>query len=67
MDAVRGMSPHQVMVLDGEFILTGRFNCTKAAQEKNAGNVLIIHDPALAAHYAKNWDAHQRHCQPSVG
>jgi hypothetical protein len=40
---------------------------TKAAQEKNAENLLIIRDPALAAQYAQNWDAHRQHSQLYVG
>jgi hypothetical protein len=40
---------------------------TKSAQEKNAENVLIIRDQALAVQYAQNWDAHRQHSQPYVG
>jgi phosphatidylserine/phosphatidylglycerophosphate/cardiolipin synthase-like enzyme len=40
---------------------------TKAAQEKNAENVLIIRDKALAAQYTQNWEAHRQHSQPYVG
>jgi phosphatidylserine/phosphatidylglycerophosphate/cardiolipin synthase-like enzyme len=43
------------------------FNFTKAAQEKNAENLLIIRDPALAALYTQNWDTHRQHSQPYVG
>jgi hypothetical protein len=31
----------------------------KAAQEKNAENLLIIRDQALAVHYTQNWQAHR--------
>jgi phosphatidylserine/phosphatidylglycerophosphate/cardiolipin synthase-like enzyme len=55
------------MIIDGEIVIKGRFNFTKAAQEKNAEHVLIIRDPALAAQYTQNWEAHQRHRQPYVG
>ena len=55
------------MVIDGEMVLTGSFNFTKAAQEKNAENVLIIRDPALAVQYTQNWEAHRQHSQPYVG
>jgi phosphatidylserine/phosphatidylglycerophosphate/cardiolipin synthase-like enzyme len=47
--------------------ILGSFNFTEAAQEKNAENLLIIHDPALAAQYTKNWEAHRQHSQPYVG
>jgi phosphatidylserine/phosphatidylglycerophosphate/cardiolipin synthase-like enzyme len=53
-----------VTVIDGETVLPGSFN--KAAQEKNAENVLIIRDPALAAPYTQNWQVHAQHSQPYV-
>jgi hypothetical protein len=40
---------------------------TKAAQEKNAENVLIIRDQGVAAQYTQNWDAHRQHSQAYVG
>jgi phosphatidylserine/phosphatidylglycerophosphate/cardiolipin synthase-like enzyme len=67
MAAAQGMSPQQVMVIDGEMLMTGRVNGTKAAQEKTAEPVLIVRGPALAVQYMPNWDAHRRHRQPSVG
>jgi hypothetical protein len=30
-------------------------------------NLLIIRDPALAAQYTQDWDAHRQHGQPYVG
>jgi phosphatidylserine/phosphatidylglycerophosphate/cardiolipin synthase-like enzyme len=59
IDAEHAIAHHKVMVIDGETVLTGSFNFTKAAQEKNAENLVIIRDPALAAQYAQNWDAHR--------
>jgi hypothetical protein len=40
---------------------------TKAAQEKNAENLLIIRDQALATQYIQNWQAHAPHSQPYLG
>lgn len=46
----------KVMIIDGDDVITGSFNFTKAAQERNAENVLhLTHVPALATLYAKNW------------
>jgi phosphatidylserine/phosphatidylglycerophosphate/cardiolipin synthase-like enzyme len=67
IDANHAISHNKVMVIDGETVLTGSFNFTKAAQEKNAENVLIIRDKALAAQYTRNWQAHAQHSQPYVG
>jgi phosphatidylserine/phosphatidylglycerophosphate/cardiolipin synthase-like enzyme len=36
-------------------VITGSFNFTKAAEENNAENLLIIHDKKLASLYIKNW------------
>lgn len=67
IDANHAISHNEVIVIDGELVITGSFNFTKAAQEKNAENLLIIRDPALAAQYTQNWDAHRQHSQPYVG
>jgi phosphatidylserine/phosphatidylglycerophosphate/cardiolipin synthase-like enzyme len=67
IDANHAISHNKVIVIDGELVLRGSFNFTKAAQEKNAENLLIIRDPALAAQYTQNWEAHRQHSQPYVG
>jgi phosphatidylserine/phosphatidylglycerophosphate/cardiolipin synthase-like enzyme len=54
IDANHAISHNKVMIIDGETVLTGSFNFTKAAQEKNAENLLIIWDPSLAAQYTQN-------------
>ncbi|WP_250638214.1 phospholipase D-like domain-containing protein [Magnetospirillum sp. ME-1] len=51
------------MVLDGGTVITGSFNFTKAAQERNAENLLVIHDPELAAQYEANWKKHAGHSE----
>ena len=40
------------------------FNFTKAAEEKNAENVLIIKSPELAKLYVANWMNHREHSEP---
>jgi hypothetical protein len=67
IDATHAIAHNKVIVIDGETVLTGSFNFTKAAQEKNAENLLIIRDPAFAAQYTQNWKAHRQHSQPYVG
>jgi hypothetical protein len=39
----------------------GSFNFTKSAETRNAENLLIIHDPVLAARYLQNWNVHAAH------
>jgi phosphatidylserine/phosphatidylglycerophosphate/cardiolipin synthase-like enzyme len=55
------------MIIDGETVITGSFNFTKAAQEKHAESVFILQDKGLAAQDTQNWEAHRQHSQPSVG
>jgi phosphatidylserine/phosphatidylglycerophosphate/cardiolipin synthase-like enzyme len=48
---------NKVMIIDGKNIITGSFNFTKSAQDKNAENVLIIlDDPVIAKKYIINWE-----------
>jgi len=49
IDANHAIAHNKVMIIDGETVLTGSFNFTKAAQDNNAENLLILRDPALAA------------------
>jgi phosphatidylserine/phosphatidylglycerophosphate/cardiolipin synthase-like enzyme len=47
---------NKVMVLDRRNVITGSFNFTKAAQQRNAENVLFVVDvPQIAEAYARNW------------
>jgi phosphatidylserine/phosphatidylglycerophosphate/cardiolipin synthase-like enzyme len=47
---------NKVMVIDDAHVITGSFNFTKAAQERNAENVLVIRQsPELAQNYTQNW------------
>ncbi len=58
IDMCCAIAHNKVMVIDGETVITGSFNFTRAAQEKNAENVLVLRDPELAARYAENWQRH---------
>jgi phosphatidylserine/phosphatidylglycerophosphate/cardiolipin synthase-like enzyme len=66
-DATSAMSSNTMMLIAGEIVITGSPNGPKAAQEKHAENVLIIHDKALAAQYTQNWEDHRQHRQPYIG
>lgn len=59
MDAKPAIAHNKVMIIDDKIVLTGSFNFTKAAQSKNAENLLIIQDPILANSYEENWISRQ--------
>lgn len=63
IDAKHAIAHNKVMVIDGETVLTGSFNFTKAAEQSNAENLLVIHDPKLAKQYADNWREHEKHSE----
>jgi len=66
IDEIHAIAHNKVMVIDGQVVITGSFNFTSAAEEHNAENLLIIHDPGLAAQYAANWQAHAAHSEQYV-
>ena len=61
IDAEHAIAHNKVMIIDGQVVITGSFNFTKAAENSNAENLLVIHDSSLAAQYLQNWKAHAAH------
>lgn len=55
IDYKPAIAHNKIMIIDEKEVITGSFNFTKAAQNRNAENLLIIKDPALARLYLKNW------------
>jgi len=67
IDGAHAIAHNKVMVIDGETVITGSFNFTTAAEQRNAENLLVIHDRTLAAQYTANWRAHAAHSARYVG
>lgn len=63
IDDAHAIAHNKVMVIDGgETIITGSFNFTKAAEERNAENLLVIHsNKELANRYIANFNEHRQH------
>jgi phosphatidylserine/phosphatidylglycerophosphate/cardiolipin synthase-like enzyme len=55
------------MIIDGETAITGSFNFTWAAEEKDAGNLLITRDHLLALKYTKNRQEHVKYLDVYTG
>lgn len=55
VDYKPAIAHNKVMIIDHKTVITGSFNFTKAAEERNAENVIIISDEVLAKKYASNW------------
>lgn len=54
-DGNRYAMHHKVIIIDNETIVTGSFNFTVAADESNDENILIIHNPAVAALFLQEY------------
>jgi phosphatidylserine/phosphatidylglycerophosphate/cardiolipin synthase-like enzyme len=58
IDDRHAIAHNKIILIDGKTIITGSFNFTKAAEEHNTENLLIIKDEAdLYAAYEKNFQA----------
>jgi phosphatidylserine/phosphatidylglycerophosphate/cardiolipin synthase-like enzyme len=64
IDDAHAIAHNKIMVLDRTTVITGSFNFTKAAEEKNAENLLIITSADLAKLYIENWMEHKEHSEP---
>ena len=67
IDAKHSIAHNKIMIIDGAVVLTGSFNFTKAAEESNAENLLVIQDAKLAERYLENWKDHLAHSQAYAG
>ena len=65
IDDQHAIAHNKVMMIDNTTLITGSFNFTKAAEERNAENLLVLNDvPDIAGAYADNIVAHMQHSQP---
>ena len=55
IDYKPAIAHNKVMIIDDSTVITGSFNFSKAAQVRNAENLLILKDRDLAKQYSANW------------
>ena len=61
IDADHAIAHNKIIIIDRSVVITGSFNFTKAAEEKNAENLLVIRSKELAKPYLENWQHHRNH------
>jgi len=54
-DKVRGLQHCKLILIDGTLVLTGSYNYSNGARDKNAENLVIISSPDLAKAFVANW------------
>jgi len=63
IDDRHAISHNKIMIIDRAIVITGSFNFTKAAEEKNAENLLIISSKELTKPYIENFQKHLEHSE----
>ncbi|OPY03842.1 MAG: Phospholipase D precursor [Syntrophus sp. PtaB.Bin001] len=63
IDDQHAIAHNKIIILDQKTVVTGSFNFTRAAEERNAENLLIIKDRGVAGLYLGNWENHKAHSQ----
>jgi phosphatidylserine/phosphatidylglycerophosphate/cardiolipin synthase-like enzyme len=66
IDSRHPIAHDKVIVIDQVEVITGSFNFTRAADEKNAENLLIVRSKPLAAQYIADWETHRSHSTPFI-
>jgi phosphatidylserine/phosphatidylglycerophosphate/cardiolipin synthase-like enzyme len=68
IDSVHAIAHNKIMIIDRSTLVTGSFNFTKAAEDKNAENLLIMKgNKALVDRYFQNFCENRGHSQRYEG
>ncbi len=68
IDSAHAIAHNKIMIIDRTTLITGSFNFTKAAEEKNAENLLVIKgNKPLVDSYIKNFELHKEHSERYQG
>jgi phosphatidylserine/phosphatidylglycerophosphate/cardiolipin synthase-like enzyme len=67
IDDKHAIAHNKIIIIDRSTLITGSFNFTKAAEEKNAENLLVIKgNQKLVDQYLRNFEEHKGHSEPYV-
>lgn len=55
---------NKVMIIDRRTVITGSYNFSASAENRNAENLLFIDDEKIAALFLKNFELHWQHSDP---
>jgi phosphatidylserine/phosphatidylglycerophosphate/cardiolipin synthase-like enzyme len=67
INASHAIAHNKIMIIDKQTVITGSFNFTKAAEESNAENLLILSSKEVAKAYIDNWNKHREHSEEYKG
>jgi len=64
LDGKHALANNRVIIIDQHILLTGSFNFSKASEEMNAENLLMLKSRELSTVYRDNWLKHRQHSEP---
>lgn len=68
IDSAHAIAHNKIIIIDRSTLITGSFNFTKAAEEKNAENLLILNgNKPLVERYIRNFEEHKGHSEVYQG
>ena len=67
IDSAHAIAHNKIIIIDKKTVITGSFNFTKAAENSNAENLLIISSMDLAKYFIQNWEVHKGHSEAYTG
>jgi phosphatidylserine/phosphatidylglycerophosphate/cardiolipin synthase-like enzyme len=68
IDNKHAIAHNKIIIIDRQTLITGSFNFTRAAEEKNAENLLVIKgNKPLVDRYIRNFEDHRQHSEPYQG
>jgi phosphatidylserine/phosphatidylglycerophosphate/cardiolipin synthase-like enzyme len=68
IDSAHAIAHNKIMIIDRSTLITGSYNFTKAAEENNAENLLIIKgNKPLVDRYIRNLYGHKQHSDEYMG
>ena len=64
IDDAHAIAHNKVIRIDADTVITGSFNLTRGAEERNAENLLVVRgDLDLETKYPENFDRHLKHSE----
>ena len=55
-DGNQGLMHHKIIIIDRSIVVTGSYNLTASADERNDENILIIHSPDIAEYFLSEFE-----------
>ena len=65
-DGTEGLMHHKVFIIDERIVITGSYNFSRSAEERNDENILVIYNSEIAKEFLKEFDRVQVQAEESL-